>query len=68
MYVAVYVCVDGWNIGRNVVAWIEFCMSWILDVYTWVTRLKFKAKFDIVSVDLWMKVNANKWQCNEKVM
>ena len=60
MYVAVYVCVDGWNIGRNVVAWIEFCMSWILDVYTWVTRLKFKAKFDIVSVDLWMKVNANK--------
>ena len=68
MYVAVYVCVDGWNIGRNVVAWIEFCMSWILDVYTWVTRLKFKAKFDIVSVDLWMKVNANKWPCNEKVM
>ena len=36
-----------------------------MDIYMWVPKLKFKAEFDTVSVDLWMKVNANKSSCNE---
>ena len=37
-----------------------------MDVHMWVTRLKFKAEFDIVNGDLWMKVNENKCPCNKK--
>ena len=37
-----------------------------MDVHMWVTRLKFKAEFDIFNGDLWMKVNENKCPCNKK--